>query len=322
MRSEAYEFRRQVSGASTLSYRSFVEDDDENDDEDSFVESPGTTNNAETQTKSAWISPCKCPQHDLSLDNFLENRLDVDLLSPNGCRVDRPKTKRRWALWVAGAVLFVSGLAFGFCLGGPLAPSFAAGHHRGGSGGERSVRHGPVLVYSSDDDQQAGVIASIRSVQMHASGPVEFLYIGNSPLPGMEDMPQVRFRKLSLVVKKYRLEQFTNPTYQRGGKNAVLNTEPANFVRFVVHDLLPKQDKAMWIDADTIVECDVVELFRNTFNDGGGENDGHDALLKLPAVAAVPREGYPIGLSGRGRRAYGDEEISFNAGIYLMELNR
>mmetsp|Transcript_18431 Transcript_18431/g.39921 ORF Transcript_18431/g.39921 Transcript_18431/m.39921 type:complete len:202 (-) Transcript_18431:191-796(-) len=75
----------------------------------------------------------------------------------------------------------------------------------------------------------------------------------------------------------------------------------------------------MWIDADTIVECDVVELFRNTFND---EFDGHDALLKLPAVAAVPRVGYPIGLSGRGRRSYGDEEISFNAGVYLMELNR
>jgi len=156
---------------------------------------------------------------------------------------------------------------------------------------------------------------------MHASGPVEFLYIGDQPLPDTDDMPQVRFRKLSQVAKSYRLEEFTNPTYARSGKNVELNTAPANYVRFVVHELLPKQSKAMWIDADTIVQCDVVQLFKNVFNKESEETDSGD-ILTLPAVAAVPRTGYPVGLSGRGRRIYGDEEISFNAGMYLMELNR
>ena len=298
--------------------------DNDNDDGsvDSFVESPGE----HAEGSGGW---CRCPQHD---DFMLDNRLDVDLLSPNGCRAvtdNAPKTRRSFALWAAGAVLFVASVTGGFFYGGISGRSGNGGRLIGGglgsNSGSISQRHGPVLVYSSDKDQQPGVVASIRSVLMHASGPVEFLYIGDTPLPGMDDMPQVRFRKLSQVVKRYKLEEFTNPTYARSGKNSELNTEPANFVRFVVHELLPKQSKAMWIDADTIVQYDVVQLFKNTFNDEDEDEDEETKsrdILSLPAVAAVPRTGYPIGLSGRGRRIYGDEEISFNAGVYLMQLDR
>lgn len=293
--------------------------DDDNDDGsvDSFVESPGE----HAEGSGGW---CRCPRHD---DLMLDNRLDVDLLSPNGCRAvtdTAPKTRRSFALWAAGAVLFVAGVTGGFFYGGPGFGRNSSGRLIGGGLGSSSdsisQRHGPVLVYSSDKEQQPGVVASIRSVLMHASGPVEFLYIGDTPLPGIDDMPQVRFRKLSQVVKRYKLQEFTNPTYARSGKNSELNTEPANYVRFVVHELLPKQAKAMWIDADTIVQCDVVQLFKNTFNDEVETHSGD--ILNLPAVAAVPRTGYPIGLSGRGRRIYGDEEISFNAGVYLMQLDR
>ena len=284
---------------------------------DSFVESPGEY----AEGSGGW---CRCPQQE---DLMLDNRLDVDLLSPNGCRAvtdNAPKTRRSFALWAAGAVLFVASITGGFLYGGMGFGRNGSGRLIGGglgsSSGSISQRHGPVLVYSSDREQQPGVEASIRSVLMHASGPVEFLYIGDTPLPGMDDMPQVRFRKLSQVVKRYKLDEFTNPTYARSGRNSQLNTQPANYVRFVIHELLPKQSKAMWVDADTIVQCDVVQLFKNTFNDEEGTHSGD--ILKLPAVAAVPRTGYPIGLSGRGRRIYGDEDISFNAGIYLMQLDR
>ena len=278
----------------------------------SFVESPVE------RTEGSHGGWCRCSQH----DDILENRLDVDLLSPDGCRAvadNAPRTRRSFALWAAGAVLFVASVTGGFLFGGVGGRSGRDGLISSGLG--VSERHGPVLVYASDGAQQAGVVASIRSVLMHASGPVEFLYIGDQPLPDTDDMPQVRFRKLSQVAKRYRLEEFTNPTYARSGKNVELNTAPANYVRFVVHELLPKQSKAMWIDADTIVQCDVVQLFKNAFNKESEETDSGD-ILTLPAVAAVPRTGYPVGLSGRGRRIYGDEEISFNAGMYLMELNR
>ena len=283
--------------------------------------------------KASW-PPCRCPQmhntcRELSLDDVWENRLDVHLLSPKNCRVERrPKTRRRWALWLGGAVMFVAGIAGGFYLAGyTTITSLGAAADADTDSSWSTKRHdAPVLVYSSSVDHQAGVIASIRSVQMHASGPVEFLYIGDDPLPGIEEMPQVRYRQLSQIVEKYKLKEFTNPTYARSGKNSELNTEPANYVRFVLHELFPKQDKVMWIDADTIVECDVVQLFNNTFADSNKKVSEEDALKTLPAIAAVPRDGFPIGLSGRGRNIYsklhGKEEHSFNAGIYLLELNR
>jgi hypothetical protein len=297
-----------------LSSSSFDHDrcaaNNDNDDStvDSFVESPGEY----AEGTSGWS---RCPHYDKSL----VSRVDVDLLSPNGCRAvtdNALKTRRTFTLWAAGAVLFVASFTGGFFFGGMGGRNGS----RGSIGGGISHWQEPVLVYSSDKNQQPGVVASIRSVLMHASGPVEFLYIGDEPLPEMDDMPQVRFLQLSQVVKRYKLEEFTNPTFARSGKNSQLNMEPANYVRFVVHELLPKQSKAMWIDADTIVQCDVVQLFQNTFT-GDGDTENAD-VLSLPAVAAVPRTGYPIGLSGRGRRTYGDEEISFNAGVYLMELDR
>ena len=96
----------------------------------------------------------------------------------------------------AGAVLFVASVTGGFFYGGLGFGRSSSGRLIGGglgsSSGSISQRHGPVLVYSSDKEQQPGIVASIRSVLMHASGPVEFLYIGDTPLPGMDDMPQVR----------------------------------------------------------------------------------------------------------------------------------
>ena len=169
------------------------------------------------------------------------------------------------------------------------------------------------LVYASDEQSRPGVEASIRSVQAHASGPVEFLFVGDEPLQDLPDNIRVHFRQLSEVAEQYNLHEFENDRFQRHGKNTGLNTNHANYVRFVIHKLLPKQSKAMWIDADTIVECDVVELMKNALTNPDEPKN---------TIAAVPREGVINGLTRRGRKYSSDVTVSFNAGVYIIHLDR
>lgn len=63
------------------------------------------------------------------------------------------------------------------------------------------------LVYASDDNSLIGVEASIRSVMKHASEPVVFHYVGDSPIPSL---PDVKYYNLTEVTSKYKLEEFTN----------------------------------------------------------------------------------------------------------------
>ena len=169
------------------------------------------------------------------------------------------------------------------------------------------------VVYASDEQSRPGVEASIRSVQAHASGPVEFLFVGDEPLRDLPDTVRVHFHQLSKVAERYDLREFENDRFVRHGKNTGLNTNPANYVRFVIHELLPQQSKAMWIDADTIVECDVVQLMRDALTDP--DQPKH-------TIAAVPREGIINGLTRRGRKYSADVTVSFNAGVYILHLER
>ena len=164
------------------------------------------------------------------------------------------------------------------------------------------------VVYSSDDESLAGVEASIKSVIDHASGPVAFHYVGNTPLPPIPGA-DVHFKDLSRVARKYHLEDYMNPVFERGHGMTGLNTNPANFVRFAIHEFLPSQSKAVWIDADTILSCDVVSLVNSVLNDE--EN----------VIAAVPREGPLHGLTKEGDRIYADISVSFNAGFYCINLD-
>jgi lipopolysaccharide biosynthesis glycosyltransferase len=85
----------------------------------------------------------------------------------------------------------------------------------------------------------------------------------------------------------------------------------ANFVRFVISDLLPNQHKAMWVDADTVIECDVVSMVRN-------------ALTKTShAIAAVPIDRKPMGIASKVLKSRSRElSISFNAGVFVVDLDR
>jgi len=124
------------------------------------------------------------------------------------------------------------------------------------------------IVYASDFHSIAGVEASIRSVQAHASAPhrVQIYFIGDDPLPSL---PEVQYINLTEAAIKYNVDEFTNPNYERKGKHereegVKINTNAANYVRFVMDKLLPDEaKKVFWIDSDTIVRCDVVQLVEN-----------------------------------------------------------
>ena len=175
------------------------------------------------------------------------------------------------------------------------------------------------LLYSSDNRSLQGVEASIRSVIHHASEDVVFHFVGDSPL---RSMPYVNFYNISDVIEQHDLTDFINTHKRHNGnkrEGVNLNENMPNYVRFVMDDLLPNVEKAMWIDSDTIVKCDVVELVRNVLNDN---NDSDNSEV----IAAVPVFSPPLGLYKNDKHGnpFPDWgiETSFNAGVYVVHLSR
>ena len=212
-------------------------------------------------------------------DVFADNDVAVEAQSPSN---DGSSNKGRKRSLVVGAACIALASAV-------VAAATALGH---GSGGGASAAVVPLrrrlrsmyyafdaddeedrddlihIVYASDFHSIAGVEASIRSVQAHASAPhrVQFYFIGDDPLP---TLPEVQYINLTEAAIKYNVEEFTNPNYERKGKHkreegVKINTNAANYVRFVMDKLLPDDaKKVFWIDSDTIVRCDVVQLVEN-----------------------------------------------------------
>jgi len=167
------------------------------------------------------------------------------------------------------------------------------------------------LMYASTGGESAmGVEASIRSVMQHTSEPVVFHYVGDSPLSS-PDMSQVKFYNLTKVAKKYKLKYYTNPHERSEGGYQGINTNLANYARFAMDSLLKKVSKAMWLDADTIVRCDVVPMVRNALCNETSHN----------IIAAVPGERKPRGFPKEVRKQY-NLSLSFNAGVYVVDLNK
>jgi len=168
--------------------------------------------------------------------------------------------------------------------------------------------HEPIhLVYASDDPSIAGVEASIRSVMCHASEPVIFHYIGDSPL---ESLPEVNYYNLTKVAKKYYLEEFTNPHERHEANVQGLNTNLANYARFVIHELLPDQSKALWVDVDTVIRCDIVPMVRNALS------ESPHVIAAVPSARIGPK-GFKNSLKKKLKIKRG-----FNAGVYVVDLDR
>ena len=169
---------------------------------------------------------------------------------------------------------------------------------------EKKVYNAPSMVhvvYAADRSAVPGVIASIKSVRRFASMPVTFYFVGESPLESVSD---VHFVSLKTVNTKFRLWQYSNQKLK--GKMSSLKS-PANYVRFVLADLFPKLSKVLWIDADTIVNCDIVDMVQQALT------------TTNYAIAAVPRRGRPAGLRPTFETSI---STSFNAGVTVIDLDR
>lgn len=168
------------------------------------------------------------------------------------------------------------------------------------------------IVYASDDASIPGVVQSIKSVLHYAQGPVTFHFVGDSPLPLSPSEANVKFYNMTKVKKQFKLSDFTNPRKRAEKDRKTLNASHANYVRFVMDELLlpDKISRAMWIDADTIVKCDIVGMIQNAF-----QKTNH-------AVAAVTVKGRPQGLARRIKKKYSHIKKSFNAGVFVVDLDR
>mmetsp|Transcript_2315 Transcript_2315/g.6746 ORF Transcript_2315/g.6746 Transcript_2315/m.6746 type:complete len:368 (+) Transcript_2315:137-1240(+) len=195
-------------------------------------------------------------------------------------------------------------------------------NHTGTASIAAAPGHAVHVVFASTDDMSPGVEASIRSIQAHASGPVQFHYIGDTPL---SSIPDVKFYSLAKASKAYQLQDFVCLGDRRDGQNAI-NTMHANYARFVLDELLPRTvKKAMYLDVDTAVFCDVNTLIDGVLNDtGDDDDDGDDSegdIIDRPVIAAVPRA-HIYGLTRKGEGKYGKVSPSFNAGAYIVHLER
>lgn len=166
------------------------------------------------------------------------------------------------------------------------------------------------LVYASDDESLFAVEASIRSAIHHASEPIQIHLVSDTRPTA--SFPNLHFYNLKNVSKTFKLQDFTNPRKRGTTLLEGLNSNLANYVRFVIHELLPNATKAMWMDADTIFNCDIVEMYRRTL------------VNSSYVIAAVPVDGPPHGVKRVIKRKYLKRYSSytFNAGVYVVDLEK
>lgn len=167
------------------------------------------------------------------------------------------------------------------------------------------------VVYAADssDGSLKGVEQSIKSVMHFSSEPVVFHFVGSAPLS--TNLSNVHYYNLKNITRDYNLQDFTNPKKRFGKKRKTLNSSTANYVRFIMDSLLPTNvSKAMWIDADTIIKCDVVPMIRQALTSTNY------------TVAAVGIKGRPQSLSKAAQNMFRGIKQTFNAGVFVVDLDR
>ena len=158
------------------------------------------------------------------------------------------------------------------------------------------------ILYATDYDAMSGLEASVRSILKHASERVVIHHVGTDTLDPT-DFPDVEFHSLVDVHRIHNLTRFTNPHLSSHWSVSRL-TSLANYVRFVMADMFPDVEKMMWIDADTIIRCDIVPFFRSALS----TNDH--------TISARVMSGNSLSLSHMG------EGETFNAGVMVVDLER
>jgi len=173
------------------------------------------------------------------------------------------------------------------------------------------------VVYAANDDSVAGVEASIRSVLAHSSGPLEFYFIGDKPLPSM---PSVHWFNLTDIVNRYDLEDYMN-TNERTDRDDSINLMHSNYARFSLEFIMPAAaSKIMYIDVDTIVLCDAYSLVNSVLMD-----ESNDTPLAAIPLYDVDKQSASVirGLTKSGAKFVEERNLikSFNAGVYVANLD-
>ena len=189
---------------------------------------------------------------------------------------------------------------------------------------------GPVhVVFSSTMNSVAGVEAAIHSIQNHTSGPVEFYFIGKQPLRPSSSSAlrnaSIHFFNLTQVAAEYNLLDYMNVGH--AGRGDQINIMYANYARFAVAELFERHGihatKILYLDNDVIVLCDVHELVQQSLSDESGNNY---TIAAVPRYATKSHKNPIRGLHKDSemklRREFGQISKSFNAGVYLMHLQR
>ena len=185
------------------------------------------------------------------------------------------------------------------------------------------------VVFSSTMKSVAGVEAAIHSIQRHTSGPVEFYFIGKEPLrPSSSTALQnasIHFFHLTQVAAEYNLLDYMNAGY--AGRDDQINGMYAYYARFAVAELFERHGihatKILYLDNDVIVLCDVHALVRQSLSD---ESANNYTIAAVPRYATRSHKNPIRGLhkhsEAKLRKEFCQITKSFNAGVYLMHLQR
>ena len=163
------------------------------------------------------------------------------------------------------------------------------------------------VVYSSDKFDLQGVQASMNSVVHHTRRFVTFYLFGNDHIDMTFDTKQANIIFVNNTLINY--EKFTiNP----GRRRHKLSRSTHIFSRFVFPQMFPKVKIFVYLDADTIVLCDLSIIF--------------DLMKKSPyAVSAVAETSF-LSITNlkytKTMYMYHNFTYSFNNGVYVADTEK
>lgn len=141
------------------------------------------------------------------------------------------------------------------------------------------------VVYAGTRNIYQNMAAAAKSLLAHTRVDRVYFMIEDDELP--EELPDV-IRCVNVSEQQY---------FPKDGPNYYSRWTYMTMIRLALFDLLPDEERVLWLDADTIVIFDIAELLEM---DMGG---------KCLAMAEEPtRSKYPF--------------VYHNAGVTLMDLNR
>ncbi|CAH2313294.1 glycosyltransferase 8 domain-containing 1 [Pelobates cultripes] len=187
------------------------------------------------------------------------------------------------------------------------------------------VKEIPVVI-PAVDEQLGGVIAAINSISSNTKSNVVFYIV---TLNGTEEHLRPWLSNTDLKNVNYKIVNF-NPRVLEGKIQADADGDPANplaFARFYLPDLVPGEDRAIYLDDDVIVQDDIQELYNTPISAGHAaafSDDCDSVTSKFIARGAGNRYNY-IGFFDYKKERIRKLDMkavtcSFNPGVFVANL--